>query len=300
MIAKGSFVSLLCAVIVAASACGGSPSDDGNKPAGESRFNQPFTDVDAYPAVVSSELVVGTNRVLVAMFDKNDAPVGSPKSKMHVAFYDLAESESEPVSEHDASFIWAVPGERGLWEVPDVELDSAGKWGAAVSVHGGGIDVDDLGVQFEVKEQASTPAIGAPAPASDTPTKADVKDLSEITSDPDPDPRFYDVSIADALKRHEPFVVVFATPKYCTSQVCGPTLDLVKSVAPDYPKITFIHVEVYELDDPTKLKPVPAVAQWGLPGEPWVFVVDADGNVAAKYEGSLARADLRADLDELT
>lgn len=286
-------VSLLLA------ACGGG---GGGQPtaAGESRFDQPFTDVDAYPAVVSSELVVGTNRVLIAMFDKNDAPVGDPSAKLHVEFFDIAQSESDPVSAADGRWVWAVPGERGLWEIPGVEFDSAGRWGASVSVHGGGLDETDLGVGFEVRDEGTTPAIGAPAPASKTPTTDDVDDLSKITSDPRPDPSFYKTSIAEAITHHRPFVVVFATPKYCTSRVCGPTLDVVKSVSKDWPKITFIHVEVYDLSDVSSLKPVPAMAQWGLPGEPWVFVVDSHGKVAAKYEGVVAPDELADELGTLS
>lgn len=291
-------VALIAAAAVGLGACGG--SDTSTDPASQGNdFNRPFTNVDAYPSVVSSELVVGSNRVLIGMFDKNDAPVGTPASKMHVAFYDLAQSSSKPVSQQNADFVWAIKGVRGLWAARDVEFDEAGKWGVKVSVHGGGIDEDDLGVQFEVRETGTTPAVGSPAPASDTPTSADVTKLSEITSDRHPDPRFYKTSIADALRKHEPFVVVFATPKYCTSRVCGPTLDVVKGVAPDYPRITFIHVEVYDLSDVSNLKPVPAVAQWGLPGEPWVFVVDSKGDVAAKYEGVVAPSELRAELDHL-
>lgn len=295
---RTAILALVLCVALLASACGGGGS---NAPSGgeDSRFNQPFTDADAYPAVVSSELVVGTNRVLIAMFDKNDAPVGSPDVNMHVEFFDIHESESEPVAEADARWVWAVPGERGLWEMPGVEFGEAGRWGASVSVHGGGLDEDDLDVGFVVKERGTTPAVGDPAPASDTPTSADVGDLSEITSDPHPDPRFYKSSIADALSDGKPFVVVFATPKYCTSRVCGPTLDVVKSVSKDWPKITFIHVEVYDLSDVTSLKPVPAMAQWGLPGEPWVFVVDSDGLVAAKYEGVVAPSELDDQLAEL-
>ena len=294
------FFALVLVIVAVLSACGGSEPKDASSVAGSSRFDQPFTNVDDYPAVVSSDLVVGSNRVLIAMFDKNDAPVGGPAAKMHVAFYDLAKSESDPVSDADARWVWAIPGERGLWEVPDVQLDSTGKWGASVSVHGDGLDEDDLGVSFEVKSKSSTPALGSPAPASDTPTAADAGKLSDITSDPHPDPRFYKTSIADAIAHHEPFVVVFATPKYCTSRVCGPTLNVVKSISKDWPKLTFIHVEVYDLSDVSSLKPVPAITQWGLPGEPWVFVVDGHGDVVAKYEGVVDRGDLQQQLRQLS
>jgi hypothetical protein len=293
-------VALLLAVLATLAACGGSGSDKGTAGNAQSRFDKPFTDVDAYPAVVSSELVVGTNRVLIGMFDDNDAPVGGPAAKMHVDFYDLAKSETKPVTSADAHWLWAVPGERGLWEVPDVELSTAGKWGAGVTVHGEGLDEDDVGVGFVVRAKGTTPAIGAPAPASDTPTADDVDKLTEITSDPHPDPRFYETSIADAIAHHDAFVVVFATPKYCTSQVCGPTLDVVKSISKDWPKVTFIHVEVYDLSDVSSLRPVPAMTQWGLPGEPWVFVVDSNGNVVAKYEGVVSRSDLQRRLGEVS
>lgn len=293
--------ALLLALCLGAAACG-SESDGRQGASGTdagSEFNEPFTDVEAYPAVVSSELVVGKNRVLIALFDKNDAPVGSPDIDMHVEFFDIEESTTQPVSAGDARFLWSVKGKLGLWELNDVVFDSPGKWGARVSVEGDGLDEDRLDVSFLVTKKGSTPEIGAPAPASDTPTESDVDKLSEITSDDDPDPRFYETSIADAVQAHEPFVAVFATPRFCTSQVCGPTLDVVKEVSEDWPKMTFIHVEVYDLSDVSELQAVPAMAQWGLPSEPWVFVVDSNGTVAAKYEGSVAPRALNADLRAL-
>ena len=35
-------------------------------------------------------------------------------------------------------------------------------------------------------------------------------------------------------------MVVFATPKFCVTQACGPTLDRLKPIAGDYPDVTFI------------------------------------------------------------
>jgi hypothetical protein len=291
---------LLLAVLLAG--CGGNQNNEATGAAATdkgSSFDEPFTDVEAYPAVVSSELVVGTNRVLIALFDENDAAIGSPRIDMHAAFFDLQKSTTKPVSEMDGDFVWSIKGERGLWEFNDVTLGHPGRWGVRVSVEGEGLDEDALDTSFEVAREPATPAIGEPAPASDTPTADDVDDLSEITSDDDPDPRFYETSIADAIANHEPFVVTFASPRYCTSQVCGPTLDVVKKISKDWPKVTFIHVEVYDLDDVSELKAVPAMAQWRLPSEPWVFVVGSDGKVAAKYEGTVSPDGLRSDLAQL-
>jgi hypothetical protein len=151
---------------------------------------------------------------------------------------------------------------------------------------------------FEDTEYSTTPAIGEKAPASEVPTRAEVKNLKEISTDRTPNPAFYSTTPAEAIKKGEPFVFVLATPKYCTSQVCGPTLDEVERVVADYPDLTVIHSEIYKDLEPTS-PVVSAVEEWGLPSEPWVFVVDSKGLVAAKYEGSISDQELRPVLDNL-
>ena len=93
----------------------------------------------------------------------------------------------------------------------------------------------------------------------------------------------------------EPFVVVFATPKFCASTQCGPTLDRVKPIAAAHPDVTFINVEPYQLEDvdgqlqpvltgdPPALTPAASTEEWGLPTEPWIFVVDRDGIVTGSF-----------------
>ncbi len=62
-------------------------------------------------------------------------------------------------------------------------------------------------------------AVGDKAPASDTPTLDDVGgDISKISTDPKPDPGLLQTSIADAVAAKKPFVVAFATPKFCVTQ----------------------------------------------------------------------------------
>ncbi len=299
--ARFAALLLVLPVLVLTAACGGSesPSGTGGAPSpAAGRFDQPYDDVPVYPVFVSSEIVVGQNRFLVALNDSQDAPVSSPEIDVDIAFYDLAESDSDPVFESETDFVWTIEPVVGLY-VANIEFDSAGEWGAELTVTGDGLDETVRG-SFDVRAQPITIGLGEKAPATDTPTAADVDNLKEISTDRHPDPKFYRLSIADALKRGRPFVVVFATPKFCTSEVCGPTLDIVKHVSEDFPDLTFIHVEVYEnLDDPSKLKPVAAVSEWRLPSEPWVFVVDAEGRVVAKYEGTVADEELRPVLKDL-
>jgi hypothetical protein len=44
---------------------------------------------------------------------------------------------------------------------------------------------------------------------------------------------------------------------------------------------------------------VPAVSEWGLLSEPWVFTVDADGIVRGSFEGVLGEDELKAAIEEI-
>ena len=245
------------------------------------------------PILVSSELSVGKNRFLVGLADAQNNLLAAPDMAVHLAFYDLAADPSKPASRADGTFVWAVPNQRGLY-TSDVTFSRAGDWGVELTAGKAGATPATVRVTFQVRQTSQTPAIGAPAPASDTPVLKPGVAISQISTDTHPDPSFYQLSVKQALAAHKPFVLVFATPKFCTSQVCGPTLDNVKSIAPEFAgKVNFIHVEVYDLSDTSNLKPVPAVTEWGLPSEPWVFVVDGNGKVFDKFEGVVPLEELR-------
>jgi hypothetical protein len=190
-----------------------------------------------------------------------------------------------------------------------VTLDRAGEWGLE-AIQDPGTTTERSGRYiFDVQQNGTTPAIGAAVKAEDTPTATDAAGIAAISTDTNPDPDFYTTSIFGALSAHEPFVVVFATPAFCRSATCGPTLDLVKSVAADYRgRLTFIHVEPYQLSltdghlqpvltaDNNPI-PIQAVNDWGLRTEPYIFVVDGSGKLSAKFEGIASTEELRAAFD---
>jgi hypothetical protein len=302
---KCALLALVALSLVVLAACGGAengpdePAGDGEGSSGAASFNQPFTDASFYPVIASSEIVVGENRFLVGLLDDKDAPVANPKIDMHISFYDLGKSAETPVTETDMRFIWIQKPYQGIY-VGEAEFEAAGKWGAEVTIAGDGAD-ERLRAAFQVEKSATTPAIGDSAPSVDTPTAADVNGrLSKISTDPKPDPDFYELSVDEAIAAEQPFVVAFATPKFCASQTCGPTLQIVKQVADDFPKVNFLHVEPYELPaEATDLEPVRSVTKWGLPTEPWVFVVDERGRVAAKFEGAISVPELGRALSTL-
>jgi hypothetical protein len=287
---------LLSLAAVLLPGCGG---DDGSESGDSaSAFEQPFDDAEVYPVVANADLAVGPNRFIVGLNDRNDAPIGAPGVDVKVDFFELEESATEPVESADMEFIWSIKPLVGLY-VTEVTFPSAGRWGAGVTISGEGYD-ETLKTAFHVKTDSSTPGIGEEAPASDNLTEDDVNDLSQITTDRTPDRDFYDATIKESLNSREPFVVIFATPKFCQSQTCGPMLDIFQDVSKNYPKLTFIHVEPYALPaDPSSLQPVKAAVEWGLPSEPWAFLVDSKGKVVTKYEGAVSPEELHEKLDEL-
>jgi len=156
-----------------------------------------------------------------------------------------------------------------------------------------GRKIKGVGV-FDVNATLPVPAVGAKAPGSRTPTLADTPVAKLTTADP-PDRGLLHYSVASSLAAHKPFVVTFATPKYCTSRLCGPVVYVVQAAAGRFAErgVRFIHVEVFQDNDPAKGFNR-WMRQWGLTSEPWTFLVGRDGRIAAEFQGSVSEAELAA------
>ena len=156
-----------------------------------------------------------------------------------------------------------------------------------------GAHVQALGT-IDVHARSRSVAVGARAPRSDTPTLATAPARQITTSSP-PDLPLLRYSVEQSLAAHVPFVVTFATPKFCTSRTCGPVVDVVEAARRRFAVrgIRFMHVEVFRDNDPTKGYNR-WMGEWGLASEPWVFLVGPDGRVRAKFEGSVSEAELAA------
>jgi hypothetical protein len=136
------------------------------------------------------------------------------------------------------------------------------------------------------------PSVGERPPAIHTPTKADVAgDLAKIdTRDPHDD--MHDVDFADALGK-KPIVLIFATPLLCQSRVCGPVVDVAEEVKSELgDKADFIHMEIYN-DNEVAKGFRPQVGAFHLPTEPWVFVINKQGKIAARIEGAFSVSELK-------
>ncbi len=145
---------------------------------------------------------------------------------------------------------------------------------------------------FDVKPKSFSPNVGSQAPRSRTPTLADTP-IPKLTTAVPPDRELLRTSAAAALAAHTPFVVTFATPRFCTSRTCGPVVDVVDTVRKRFAgtKVRFIHVEVFRENDP-RLGYNRWMREWDLQTEPWTFLVGADGRIKAKFEGPLSVEEL--------
>jgi hypothetical protein len=234
-------------------------------------------------------------RLLVGLVDSETAEFLA-KPDLRSSGVLIAPDSSE--REVETEFLWTVPERVGIYLIRDT-FDQEGTWW--VKLRPSGL-TESMQASFVVGSNDPMPGVGDPAVAVATRTTADF-DLAEISSDPDPDPAFYDLSLDEALANGKPTVVVFASPAFCTSQTCGPMLDQVEAVAPRHPGVNFLHVEIYEnLDANTQsdLRITEAVIAWKLPSEPWVFVMDGDGTVAARFEGALKEGELEEALAALS
>jgi hypothetical protein len=280
--------------------CGTAP-----QPSDMSAWGPPKAAPTLLPVLVSNFVACGRTRLLFLYLDSKNNVKSAPDRTLKAAFYDLGKDTGKPVATADGAFMWTIENERGMYAV-NVELPEAGTWGVELTTEAPGSAAETTRLTFEVHDSSPTVRIGEQAPASKTPTLADVGgDAKKISTDTTPDPAFYETSVADALAAHKPIVLIFATPKFCTSAQCGPTLEHFKAIAKDHPDVTFINVEPYQLKDAGgqlqpvlsdggALQPTDVTDQWGLLSEPWIFAIDRAGVVQGSYEILASQAELDA------
>lgn len=166
----------------------------------------------------------------------------------------------------------------------ELNLPSAGEWRiAAIIREDGELRGTPVGTAV-VGEFKRIPRPGDRAPAIHTPTAQDAGgDLSKITTRIPPDTQ-NKVDYAEALGK-EPIVLLFATPEFCQSRVCGPVVDVAEQAKQEYgDKAAFIHMEIYNANDPAQ-RVRSQVRSFHLPSEPYLFTIDRSGIVRAAVEG---------------
>lgn len=167
----------------------------------------------------------------------------------------------------------------------ELDFPTEGEWLVAAIVKEDGERKGVLLRDAVVGEFKKIPEIGQKAPKIHTLTAQDVGGgLSKITTRIPPDSQ-NKVDYAEALGK-EPVVLLFATPQFCQSRVCGPVVDVAEQAKHEFGnKAAFIHMEIYNDNDPAK-GALPQVRAFHLPSEPWLFTIDRHGIVRDAVEGA--------------
>lgn len=241
--------------------------------------------------MASTDFAVGENRVSFLLVREDSSLVQAPLADV---FYRPQGAAQTAKAVARLVPFGAKATSQGSGDVKNVyvttlDLPRAGKQWVVIQPRG----VAFQGFQIlDVKNASTAVGLGDRAPASANPTTA-TRPAKRITTANPPDTALLRYSVAESLRDHVPFVVAFATPAYCQSRTCGPTVDVVDAVRRRFESkgIRFIHIEIYEDNLPGN-GVNRWVREWKLPTEPWVFVVDRTGIVRDRFEGAVSVAEL--------
>jgi hypothetical protein len=273
------------------------------------------TNDDLQPLITTSELVVGENRFAFGLMKANKL---LENAGVQLRVYAIDGSEARLIAETNAPYhrIGSVASAervhrhvdgtahvhradsdvRGLY-VTRLNFTGPGQWGIEIQAQEGHGSLGTARFTVTVLDVPQTPAPGSPAPRSRNLIASDVKDLREIDTSSAPDPRLHRVRIADAIAQRKPQLIVFATPRFCTSRMCGPVVDIVRQLLPAYNRrVAFTHQEIWQ--DFASKKLFTTVEEWRLQSEPWIFVIDGQGIIRAKFEGLVTVTELEAALQQ--
>lgn len=332
---KFGVLASIISVFALTSACGGgddSPAttDPVNGAASDTPGGQPAGDYTG--VVITEDLTTGPNRFAVGLLDENGPVLGAD---VDLTFIKLTSAnEGQVRSQGKAEYIELerfyindgtgekVPspaGNTGAY-VAQAEFDEVGDWAIQMTGTADGNAFGPINLPFSVSAPEDILSVGDPAPRSRQTITRDVADIREIDTMVPPD-AMHDTTIADAVASGKPTVILFGTPAFCETQVCGPVMDAVMvPLSEQYgDQVNFIHVEPYFLDTlrsgnglcavpafnldlartgvPEGPGPCPSLTEeqlqaagesWQLHTEPIVFVVDSEGNIAGKFEAIMS------------
>ncbi|MXX81368.1 MAG: hypothetical protein F4Y69_10105 [Chloroflexi bacterium] len=244
-----------------------------------------------YPVYLSGDYIIalgtpdlspGMHRISVVI----EGPVGLVEFPA-IAVTVLPEDSPGEMREVIARFSRFPDGVRGF-HVTAINFTQAGRWNLILHIPAED-GFADVGLALDIAEDTSAPSVGDAAPASASRTLLDVPNIADLSTGETPDPGLYLISVADALQAGKPFVVVFASPGFCTNAFCGPQAEVLSEVRERHgDDANYIHIDLYENPEQVRLgeEPIetPILEEWGLHTDEWTFVVNAEGVVVARFE----------------
>ncbi len=258
------------------------------------------------PRVLSTSVWAGAQTPVILALEDATGPIDDTAATVTVQ---VRGADGGAVGPPTAAVAVKPPGMDRVSYVATLGIPEPGTWRLDVTVVRAG-SARNGSVDITALDPGGTPAIGRQAPTIHTPTVTDAGGVVKaVTTDPAPDLRLSQRSTTDALAAHQPFVLVVDSTRFRVTPVCGKALVMVKYLVDRWPDVAFVHLEPFaytvvedtpvlssDIADPT-LSPVAdgwgvGSAPWGATSMPWVFVVDGNGIVRAKYQGLMGSDDV--------
>ena len=319
MSSRGPTLCVLLLVTVLGAACTSSSDDDGT-PATSSAAGGALN-----AEVASADLVAGDpQRFLLGVFASDGRLLSFGDIELGFSYLGTQERPTAPADGPSATATFLpTPGTqnaaggarltppsqgRGVYEADDVTFDRAGIWQVDLTAEVGGESTRTASASFEVADQPALPYPGQRALRTENLTigtkdaPAGAIDSSAANGDPVPDPQLHEWTIADAMAQHLPVLVTFATPVYCTSRFCGPTVDEIVRLDHAYDdRAVFIHVEIWRDFQGSVINQ--AAADWlyrdDTLTEPWTYLIGSNGRILDRWGALFDPAEVSAELSKL-
>ena len=254
-----------------------------------------YVSADGYTiALGTPDLSPGMHRISVVI----EGPVGLVEFPA-IGVTVLPQDAPGEMQEVVARFSRFPDGVRGF-HVAAVDFTAPGRWNLILHIPSED-GFTDIGLAVDVPLDTSAPSVGDAAPASSSRTLTDVANIADLSTGETPDPGLYLISVADAVEAGKPFVVVFASPGFCTNAFCGPQAEVLSEIRAIFgDAANYIHIDLYENPEQVRLgeEPIetPILEEWGLHTDEWTFIVNAEGVVVARFEAFAPLAEVEAAL----
>ena len=267
----------------ALAACGGdTPSTDGGSETGSAATGGagiPEGQAELSAAITTWEFLTGPQRPVPILVRTNDNVQVTDAVEVY-----LRTPEGEVLGGPFPTELVEAPGTPFMLHVAEFAVEESGPVEVVVVA---GERYGATTVNAVTPEQSEIPSPGDTAPVVKTPTDDDPAGYETICT-ADPPCGMHEVSLDDALKEGRPVMLMFATPEFCQTVVCGPAVEIMQGVRDggDWGDTAWIHVEVYSKTE-GELTPGKPMREWNLPSEPWLFSIDGAGTITARLDGPM-------------
>ena len=239
-----------------------------------------------------TELLTGTDRLGLALFDQANHPVEGAQATLEVTGIGGVD-EHRPLTDIGPEY-GGIPVYTGTAAFPQVGVY---KLLVTATLPGGKTATGKVSVR--VTQTGPGVPIGAHAPSVSQPVLGDAGvTIGQLDSGNPPD-AWHSTTVAQGLAEHKPMVLYFGEPGYCKSRTCGPTVQILQEFAKKYGSSFVIeHIEDHFPAGPDETaKDDAGFSAFGLDTDPWVYFVNAQGIVADRFEGPVTVDELSSAAD---